>query len=98
MSLKKNIKVLLADDDAGDHSRFQIALAGYSDSIKVESVFNGMQLVDHLVHIHSSSILPGSCLPDLIITDLYMPFAGGLQVLKQIRARSEFKHIPIYVF
>src|SRR5690606_29100258 len=37
-------------------------------------------------------------LPDLIITDLYMPFAGALHVLKQIRKRPELRKIPIYVF
>jgi CheY-like chemotaxis protein len=36
--------------------------------------------------------------PDLIITDLYMPFAGGLQVLKQIKSHLHFRHIPIIVF
>src|SRR4051812_29160875 len=98
MTEKKYVNVLLADDDPGDRSRFHIALRLASPDVKVESVYNGMQLIDYLQktdnvknNIHQAS-------PDLIITDLYMPFAGGLQVLKQIRKTSFFKNIPIYVF
>jgi CheY-like chemotaxis protein len=95
---KKKIHVLLADDDPGDRSRFQIALRLACPEIKVESVFNGMQLIDYLEKPDLGKLIGKEQAPDLIITDLYMPFAGGLQVLKQIRKHSFFKDIPIYVF
>ena len=93
----KNIHVLLADDDPADRRRFQLALRLASPQVKIESLVNGIQLLEFLNTpdgMRQTSITR----PDLIITDLYMPFAGGLQVLKQIRKNAAFKDIPIYVF
>lgn len=95
---KRKIHVLLADDDPGDRSRFQIALRLACPDVKVESVFNGMQLIDYLQRPETHKRDGAESRPDLIITDLYMPFAGGLQVLKQIRKNSYYRDIPIYVF
>ena len=92
---KKKVTVLLADDDPNDQNKMQLALNGCDVPLKIEMVTNGMQLLDHLVENHLTRKNP---LPDLIITDLYMPFAGALHVLKQIRKKPELKSIPIYVF
>jgi CheY-like chemotaxis protein len=94
-NLRKNLNVLLADDDPKDHKKFETALLNTGHPVKIQSVFNGLKLIDYLSELHSSKKLN---LPDLIITDLYMPFAGGLQVLKQIRRQPAYKDIPIYVF
>jgi CheY-like chemotaxis protein len=93
--INKKLTVLLADDDPDEHSKFIRAITDASSTVKIESAYNGMQLLEHLLKYsqHKSKDLP-----DLIITDLYMPFAGGLQVLKQIRMHPQFKGIPIYVF
>jgi CheY-like chemotaxis protein len=91
---KRKIKVLLADDDAKDHKNFEIALSNSEFPVQIESVYNGLKLIDYLVAESKKK----NFIPDLIITDLYMPFAGGLQVLKQIRKNIDFKEVPIYVF
>ncbi len=93
--MKTTYTVLLADDDNKDHSRFKAALQQASPSLTINSVYNGMELVDHLLKLSENK---NSSLPDFIITDLYMPFAGGLQVLKRLRANDILKQIPIYVF
>src|SRR5262249_42915666 len=36
--------------------------------------------------------------PDLIITDINMPHINGLELVRQLRAQSEFKNLPILVF
>jgi CheY-like chemotaxis protein len=92
---RKPVLVLLADDDPRDQNKMIMALNGAETELKIDLVDNGMQLIDFLVKQYSGK---NKQLPDLIITDLYMPFAGGLHVLKQIRKREEFKQIPIYVF
>ncbi len=92
---KKVVTVLLADDDPNDQTKMKMALNGSIPELRIDLVHNGMQLIDYLVKHYTSK---KKSLPDIIITDLYMPFAGGLHVLKQIRKREEFKHIPIYVF
>jgi two-component system response regulator len=93
--MKTNYTVLLADDDNKDHSRFKAALQLASPSLTINSVYNGMELVDHLLLLSENK---KSTLPDFIITDLDMPCAGGLQVLKRLRANEVLKKIPVYVF
>jgi len=93
--MKTTYTVLLADDDKKDHSKFKAALQLASPELKINSVYNGMELVDYLLELSENK---KSSLPDFIITDLYMPFAGGLQVLKRLRANEQLKMIPIYVF
>jgi CheY-like chemotaxis protein len=93
--LRKKLNVLLADDDPNDQKRFEAALMQSGRPVKIQSVYNGLKLIDYLKELNSVKKLS---MPDLIITDLYMPFAGGLQVLKQIRRESAYQQIPIYVF
>src|SRR4051812_46878075 len=98
MITTKTLNVLLADDDPKDHQQFHTALTTSGHAIRIDSVYNGIKLIDHLLAIESKKDPKTRILPDLIITDLYMPFAGGLQVLKQIKLHSTLRHIPIYVF
>jgi CheY-like chemotaxis protein len=95
---QKNLNILVADDDPNDHSLICQAIADSQLPVKISSVYNGMKLIDFLQITGDAGENSTVTLPDLIITDLYMPFAGGLQVLKQIRGNSRFKAIPIYVF
>jgi CheY-like chemotaxis protein len=92
--IKNNLTVLLADDDPDEHAKFIRAILAASETVKIDSTYNGMQLLDHLLKYDTKK---GQS-PDLIITDLYMPFAGGLQVLKQIKSHLQFKQVPIIVF
>lgn len=92
--VKDNFTVLLADDDPEEHARFVKAIHETSEKIIIDSAFNGMQLLDHLQRYDGQK----KPLPDVILTDLYMPFAGGLQVLKQIKTHIRFRQIPIVVF
>jgi CheY-like chemotaxis protein len=91
--LKKHFTVLVADDDESERLKFIQLLQLSSYKLKIESVLNGVELVNHLLRPESDKRFP-----DLILTDLYMPFAGGIQVLKQINEHSDLKKIPIYVF
>jgi CheY-like chemotaxis protein len=95
---EKKVHVLLADDDPNDRKRFQIALRLAYPKIKIEALVNGIQLIEYLNNTDNRKRKVTDQRPDLIITDLYMPFAGGIQVLKQIRKNAYFRDIPIYVF
>jgi DNA-binding response OmpR family regulator len=35
--------------------------------------------------------------PDLIILDLMLPDVDGLQILQQVRAQEQFKHVPVLI-
>jgi CheY-like chemotaxis protein len=91
------INILLADDDVDEHIFFKEAInkinvVGHN----VISVYDGVQLMDYLFRrgIYKNSKGP---LPDLIILDLNMPLMDGFQVIKELKLKSDFKHIPIYV-
>lgn len=91
---RANFTVLLADDDPDEHAKFLQAILANAETVHIDSSYNGMQILQHLQNCKGIE----KRLPDLIITDLYMPFAGGLQVLKQIKTNLQYRHIPIIVF
>ena len=35
--------------------------------------------------------------PDLIILDLMLPDVDGLQILQQVRAQEQFRHVPVLI-
>jgi two-component system alkaline phosphatase synthesis response regulator PhoP len=35
--------------------------------------------------------------PDLIILDLMLPDVDGLQILQQVRAQDQFRHVPVLI-
>jgi len=39
-----------------------------------------------------------SCKPDVVLLDLMLPKVNGMEVLKRIRARPEYKKLPVLVF
>jgi DNA-binding response OmpR family regulator len=36
-------------------------------------------------------------LPDLVVTDLVMPYRNGLEIIREMRADPNLKHIPVIV-
>jgi CheY-like chemotaxis protein len=36
--------------------------------------------------------------PDFIITDIFMPVVGGVEMIRQIRSEPEIAHIPIVLY
>ena len=35
--------------------------------------------------------------PDLVVTDLVMPYKNGLEIIREMRAESTLQHIPVIV-
>jgi len=91
---RPNFTVLLADDDPDEHARFVKAILAIAETVHIDSSYNGIQLLHHIQACDGLE----KRIPDIIITDLYMPFAGGLQVLKQIKTNIKLRQIPIIVF
>lgn len=88
--IKTNKVILLADDSPSVLKTMQIIL----NRIGIEhyDFVNGKRLLEFLE-------MPSTNIDNIgmIITDLEMPEASGFEVIKQVKANSNWKHIPIVV-
>jgi len=78
-------KVMLIDDNLELLKLMKLFL---SRSYTVETSENGLQAISKL---HSGYI------PDIIISDLYMPFVDGRSFVSQVRVSTHFREIPIII-
>lgn len=81
--------ILLAEDDEDDLEIFREIVLEVPSNVQLQVVSNGLQLMKTL------QLMPR--LPDVIFLDLNMPFKNGLQCLKEIREREEWKSLTIIV-
>jgi len=88
MDDKKNIRILMTDDDADDRDFFSDAITDIDLTFPVEFCTNGLELLNRLWDKNLS-------LPDIIFLDLNMPIMSGFESLKQIRDDARFKDIPV---
>jgi len=75
--------VLIADDDADNRALVTDLLQ--SVGFFVQAVGNGREALARL----------GAVRPDLILTDLVMPFIDGMQLVRALKAETAFSDIPV---
>jgi len=94
---KKSITILLAEDDPDD--RFIVSEAFEESRLAnaLNIVEDGEELMDYLNRRGKYSEIKGWSIPGLILLDLNMPRKDGREALKEIKADSRFKRIPIIV-
>jgi len=81
--------VYLVDDDVDDLDIMKEALYAHSYKGPVSSAANGKMLLDKLSS-HKET-------PDVIVMDLNMPVKNGFETLKEIKANSTLKDIPVII-
>ncbi|MBA2422879.1 MAG: response regulator [Chitinophagales bacterium] len=93
MSLRsvRELRILLADDDAEDRELFKEVAAGVHSNIRLASVPDGEKLMAWLMRKNSP-------LPDIIFMDLNMPRKGGKECLEEIRNIHNLRHIPVVIY
>ena len=81
----RGVTVLVVDDDATTRETFQHMLRAEGYAVRAESsVETGLaSAVDET--------------PDVILLDLHMPLAGGLECLRRLRAQPECAAIPVAI-
>jgi CheY-like chemotaxis protein len=85
----------VADDDLDDQELMRKGLSDCKVKVEVNSVYNGLQLMDYLLKREAYKKIQET--PDLILLDLNMPLMDGFEVLKQIKSNKTLKNIPLYV-
>ncbi len=83
MATGTNPLVLIVEDDESVRTMLQRALAM---SYEVETINDGLQAMERLGTAPT---------PDLIICDIMMPGADGLEVARKVKGDPELRQIPI---
>jgi CheY-like chemotaxis protein len=92
-----DVPILLAEDDENDIFMMGRAFdrAGVPNPLFV--VRNGQHVIDYLNGTGEYAQRDKFPLPGLVLLDLKMPWMDGFDVLKWVRARSQFDALPIVV-
>lgn len=89
---KEPFHILLADDDESDRLLFTDAFAELKINTIVNTVNNGVQLMEWLNKESNRR------LPQLIFLDLNMPRKDGMECLKEIKRNEKLKDISIAIY
>jgi len=89
--------VLHIDDDPNDRALLKAASKKAGAQFTLHTVEDGEQAIAYLGGIGVYSHRRHYPLPTLVLLDLKMPRATGLEVLKWLRNQPELCHIPVVI-
>jgi CheY-like chemotaxis protein len=87
-------RILLAEDNEHDIELTMAALDEHNLANEVVVVRDGVEALDYLFH-RGKFASHSNGLPVVVLLDLKMPKVDGLEVLHQMRADAELKHVPV---
>jgi two-component system, chemotaxis family, response regulator Rcp1 len=94
-NLNRNpVEILLVEDD---HADIHLVKEGLKESAVPNNLNIVRDGVEALTYLRGEAQYTGALLPDLILLDLKMPKKGGLEVLREIKADSILRRIPVIV-
>jgi CheY-like chemotaxis protein len=97
MKQKRQVSILIADDDVDDCQMIKDALKESQLLNELHFVHNGEELLNYLNHRGPYEDPIKNPLPGLILLDLNMPRKDGREALKEIKSDERFRHIPVVV-
>ena len=97
MESRKDIRILLVDDDPAELERALYALCENLLAKAVRVARGGQEALDYLFGRGAFADRRKYPLPDLIILDLNMPVVDGYRVLRQVKDAEALQHIPVVV-
>jgi CheY-like chemotaxis protein len=87
-------RILLVEDSVADHKLVQMALAESGGATELLHADDGVAALDVL-----DEVLAGRHpRPDVVLLDLNMPRASGVDVLRRVKGDPELRTIPVVVF
>ncbi len=91
---ERPIEILLVEDSPTDVLLTQEALAGAKIANHLHSVGDGLEALLFLRRHGKYADMPR---PNLILLDLNLPIKDGTEVLAEVKADSDLRHIPVIV-
>lgn len=88
---KKNLHILLADDDEEDRELFITALQEVAPEVQITVARDGRELMNLLSKAEGF-------LPDIVFLDLNMPVKNGYECLEEIRADETIAAVPVVIY
>jgi CheY-like chemotaxis protein len=88
------IDVLLVEDDPGDVLLIEEAFADNKVHNRLHVVSDG---VEALAYLRRQGQYADAAQPDLVLLDLNLPRKDGREVLAEVKADEQLRHIPIVV-
>ena len=90
--------ILMAEDDSDDRLLVKDAMAECGWQGDLRFVENGEELLDYLTRRGAYSQSGNAPRPGLILLDLNMPRKDGREALREIKADTELRRIPVVIF
>lgn len=91
---RRSAAVLLIDDDPDCRHLFRDALSVGRIRCRLYEAVNGREALEFL---RRSGRFAGAPRPALIFTDIEMPGASGLEVLKTLKSHPDLRKIPVII-
>jgi len=86
--------ILIAEDDEDDQYLLSSAFKDLESNIELVFVQNGIELINHFAHVDEGKY----ALPSLMIVDLNMPKKNGKEAIRELLAKTYFRHFPTIIF
>jgi two-component system response regulator len=90
--------ILLVEDTADDEELILRALRKSGIDVEVVVARDGEEALEYLFASGQYLGRDSGCLPDMVLSDLKLPRIDGLELLKQIRADSLTRAVPVVIF
>jgi two-component system response regulator len=93
---RKEVEILLVEDNSSDEELAIIALKNNNITNKIQVARDGAEALEYLFGSVDGETLKCAG-PMVVLLDLKLPKIGGLEVLRRIKMNPEAKKIPVVV-